>query len=151
MQDAAKSAAASAVHDGFTRMNLRDEDLPFQLLAEDRLEKLEESLRELFLACASYHDLTRTAESFVQGVFFGIRIHLRKTFLIRSNVETGRGRADILLIPRDPASVYSAKILEIKIAKDTESLAQGLEAAFAQIEKRDYVASIRDAGCTKIL
>jgi len=139
------------VNDGFSQLNLRTEDLPFQLLAEDRLEELEESLRELFLACASYHDLNRIAESFVQGVFFGICIHLRKSFLIRSNVETGRGRADILLTPRDPSSGLSGKILEIKIAKDSESLEQGLDAAFAQIDKRDYATSLREAGCNKIL
>ena len=139
------------VNDGFSQLNLRTEDLPFQLLAEDRLEELEESLRELFLACASYHDLNRIAESFVQGVFFGICIHLRKSFLIRSNVETGRGRADILLTPRDPTSGLSGKILEIKIAKDNESLEQGLAAAFAQIDKRDYATSLREAGCNKIL
>ena len=139
------------VSDGFAKMQLELEDLPFQLLAEDRLEELEESLRELFLACASYHDLNRIAESFVQGVFFGICIHLRKSFLIRSNVETGRGRADILLTPRDPASGLSGKILEIKIAKDNETLEQGLAAAFAQIDKRDYASSLREAGCGKIL
>lgn len=137
--------------DAFSQAKVSYEDLPFAMLAEDRLDELQETLTDYFLGCVSYFDLGQAPENFIHGLFFGICAHLREDFVILSNPETGKGRADMLLIPRDPAKNLSAKAIEFKVAKGRESLAGALAAAFAQIEARDYAARLREAQCKKIV
>jgi hypothetical protein len=135
---------------GFEKIGLERDQMPFALLRDDKFDKLEKLLRDYFLACGSYYDLNQSQEQFIHGLFFGIAVHLRSDYLISSNAETGDGRADILMIPRDANSKHSAKIIEFKIAKGRESLKTALAHAFAQIEEKDYAAKIREAGCQKL-
>ena len=134
----------------FEKVGLESDQMPFALLRDDHFDKLEKQLSDYFLACGSYYDLNQSQEQFVHGLFFGIAVHLRSDYLIASNPETGEGRADILMIPRDLSSKLSAKIIEFKIAKGRETLQTALATAFKQIEEKDYAAKIREAGCQKI-
>ena len=131
----------------FEKVGLEEDQMPFALLRDDKFDKLERLLSDYFLACGSYYDLNQSQEQFIHGLFFGIAVHLRSDYLIASNPETGEGRADILMIPRDRSSNLSAKIIEFKIAKGRETLKTALAAAFQQIEEKDYAAKIRETGC----
>jgi len=135
---------------GFEKVGLERDQMPFALLRDDKFDKLEKLLSDYFLACGSYYDLNYSQEQFIHGLFFGIAVHLRSDYLIASNPETGEGRADILMIPRDLSSKLSAKIIEFKIAKGRETLKTALAAAFQQIEEKDYAAKIRETGCGKL-
>ena len=139
------------IRDAFSKAKINPKKLPFVLLAEDRLDELQESLSDYFLGCASYFDLGQVPENFIHGLFFGICAHLRDDFVILSNPETGKGRADLLMIPRDPARGFAAKAIEFKVALEGQDIDAALNAAFAQIDKRDYVARLREAQCQKIV
>ncbi|MEN9359496.1 MAG: hypothetical protein RL095_1031 [Verrucomicrobiota bacterium] len=134
----------------FEKVGLERDQMPFVLLRDDKFDKLEKLLREYFLACGSYYDLNQSQEQFIHGLFFGIAVHLRSDYLIESNPESGEGRADILMIPRNLDSGLSAKIIEFKIAKGRESLKSALAHAFQQIDSKDYAAKVREAGCLKL-
>ncbi|MEN9360744.1 MAG: hypothetical protein RL095_2279 [Verrucomicrobiota bacterium] len=139
------------VRDAFSKARVGPSKLPFVMLAEDRIADLQESLESYFLGCASYFDLGQVPENFIHGLFFGICSHLRKDFVILSNPETGKGRADLLMIPRDPAKKLSAKLIEFKVATEAQTIEQALVAAFEQIVKRDYAARLREAQCERVL
>ncbi|MEN9360433.1 MAG: hypothetical protein RL095_1968 [Verrucomicrobiota bacterium] len=135
----------------FSQAKIRRTEQPFVLLAEDRIPELQKALKSYFKGCASYFDLGKIPETFVHGLFFGICAQLRDDFLISSNPETGEGRADLLMIPRDPNSRLTAKVIEFKIAQDSQSLETALAEAFQQIEDRDYSAKLREAQCSKLV
>jgi Predicted AAA-ATPase/PD-(D/E)XK nuclease superfamily len=135
----------------FSKAKMRHSDQPFALLAEDRIPELQKSLRSYFKGCASYFDLGKIPETFVHGLFFGICAQLRDQFLISSNPETGDGRADLLMIPRDPTSSLTAKVIEFKVAHDSQTIEAALAEAFKQIEDRDYTAKLREAQCSQLV
>lgn len=139
------------VREAFSKARINPEKLPFAMLAEDRLAELQESLSDYFLGCASYFDLAHAPENFIHGLFFGICAHLRDDFIILSNPETGKGRADLLMIPRDPSRGLSAKAIEFKVAAEGQDIEAVLAKAFEQIEKRDYAARLREAQCDRII
>jgi len=135
----------------FSQAKIRHSDQPFALLAEDRIPELQKSLKSYFKGCASYFDLGKFPETFIHGIFFGICAQLRDQFLISSNPETGDGRADLLMIPRDATSKLTAKVIEFKIAHDSQSIETALAEAFKQIDNRDYTAKLREAQCSKLV
>jgi Predicted AAA-ATPase/PD-(D/E)XK nuclease superfamily len=145
------SAFERFVDASFSQAKIRHSDQPFALLAEDRIPELQKSLRSYFKGCASYFDLSKIPEAFVHGLFFGICAQLRDQFLISSNPETGDGRADLLMIPRDPTSHLTAKVIEFKIAHDSQTIEAALAEAFKQIDDRDYTAKLREAQCPKLV
>ena len=145
------SAFERFVDASFSQAKIRHSDQPFALLAEDRIQELQKSLRSYFKGCASYFDLGKIPEAFVHGLFFGICSQLRDQFVISSNPETGDSRADLLMIPRDPASHLTAKVIEFKIAHDSQTIEAALAEAFKQIDDRDYTAKLREAQCPKLV
>ncbi|MCD8078009.1 MAG: PD-(D/E)XK nuclease domain-containing protein [Lachnospiraceae bacterium] len=68
-----------------------------------------------------------------------------------ANRESGDGRYDISLIPREKR--YPGMIMELKWKKnlDEEKLAGLAEEAFAQIEEKGYEADMKEDGITNIL
>ena len=75
----------------------------------------------------------------------GLLAHLRQIYEIRSNVESGYGRADILMRPKTVAYPL-AFIIEFKAIKGDADSAIATTEALAQIESRDYEASLFEAG-----
>lgn len=62
---------------------------------------------------ASYHDFShRTEERFYHLFLLGMMVCLQDDFVIRSNREAGRGRYDLLIMPKDKQAL--AMILELK-------------------------------------
>jgi len=64
------------------------------------ITRLEEILQNLTLSLVSYHDLARLPEAVFHAFIFGLLANLRSVYDIRSNKESGYGRADIIMIPK---------------------------------------------------
>jgi hypothetical protein len=64
---------------------------------------------------------------------------------IRSNTESGYGRADILLKPKTKA-LPRAFIIELKALGPKQDLDEGVRRAFMQIEERAYETQLLQAG-----
>ncbi|MBO4334994.1 MAG: AAA family ATPase [Desulfovibrio sp.] len=73
--------------------------------------------------------------AFLAGLFAGTGVRVRK------NIESGEGRADILL--RDPEHGRAA-CLEVKLAESSERLHGRAEEALAQIAAKRYAAELRE-------
>jgi len=82
------------------------------------------------------------AERFYQGFMLGLLIVMRKEFAINSEVESGQGYADTLMIPKD-RKAPAAVVFEYKVGKSPEALGAKVEEALEQIAMKDYLARVR--------
>ena len=99
----------------------------------------------------SSHDISKNAPERVYHAFvLGLLVSLKETYEIKSNRESGIGRFDVCLFPKNLEDF--GIILEFKKAKkgekDLESLA---ELALRQIESLHYVTELNSRGVQKVL
>ena len=85
-------------------------------------------------------------ERFYHGFVLGLMVDLEQRYIITSNRESGFGRYDCVLEPRNTKD--NAIILEFKVRDpDTEkSLKNTVDAALAQIEAQQYATSLIHKG-----
>ena len=86
---------------------------------------------------------------FYHGFVLGLIAELSDEYQIHSNRESGFGRYDVMMIPRDvSASKKSAIIMEFKVydAESEQSLEGTVKAALAQIEEKAYDAELTTRG-----
>lgn len=86
---------------------------------------------------------------FYHGFVLGLIAELSDEYQIHSNSESGFGRYDVMMIPRDvSASKKSAIIMEFKVydAESEQSLEGTVKAALAQIEEKAYDAELTTRG-----
>lgn len=105
-------------------------------------------MNRVALTTFSYFDTGRNPsgdepERFYHGFVLGLLVELQNRFLITSNRESGFGKYDVVLEPRD-LKKDDAYILEFKVhdAEDEETLKETVQAALRQIEKKQYAAGL---------
>lgn len=81
-------------------------------------------------------------ERFYHGFVLGLLVDLTDRYIITSNRESGFGRYDVMIEPKDKEK--EAIILEFKVfnPKKEATLEDTVKAALAQIEEKDYAASL---------
>ncbi len=78
----------------------------------------------------------------------GLLVHIQPHYLVRSNRESGQGRFDVMIAPREAGK--PGVVLELKVKKKGETLKQALAKALAQIDAKDYAAELRAVGASPI-
>jgi len=85
-------------------------------------------------------------ERFYHGFVLGLMVRLTDRYIVTSNRESGFGRYDVMLEPKDAAK-DNAIILEFKVQSAKEKdLFNTVSEALGQIEKKDYQASLVSKG-----
>ena len=81
-------------------------------------------------------------ERFYHGFVLGLIVDLAQEYVITSNRESGFGRYDVVIEPKDMEK--DAFILEFKVhdAEDEETLKDTVQSALAQIEEKQYAAQL---------
>ena len=118
------------------------------LYAKD-YRKLENAIAEYMSKSISFYDAG--AEAFYHGLILGLLALLDNQYKIKSNRESGYGRYDIGLIPREDR--YPGIIMELKWKKDFDKnrLAELADEALAQIEMMEYDLEMKADGIQDIL
>ena len=111
-------------------------DTLFDALFSGQEKDFEDRLQQILLRFASTYD-TANKESFYHGFMLGISaLFLDKQYIIESNRESGYGRFDIAIFPKDTQK--AGVILEFKDADRTESLEEQADESLRQIQDRQY-------------
>ena len=121
------------------------------LLSGD-VDDFAEQLQEFVSTSMSYFDVSeQDPERVYQAFVLGLLVHLERDYRLRSEREAGDGRADVLLLPKQPNR--PGIILEFKRARkiDGENLQQTAQAALQQIKDKNYVAEFADRNCSFVL
>lgn len=116
------------------------------------LKAMNEYMNEVALKTFSYFDVGKKPseekpERFYHGFVLGLIVDLQGRYMVTSNRESGFGRYDVMMEPKDVEN-DTAFILEFKVydPDDGATLGDTVAAAHAQIEEKQYAASLMAKG-----
>ena len=110
-------------------------------------KKFEILVREMF----SYMDVgENTAENFYHAFVLGMLVGLKDGYYVNSNRESGLGRYDIMLEPKDKDK--NSFIMEFKVleSKEEKNIEETIENAKKQIEEKGYEQNLKERGFKNI-
>ena len=112
-------------------------------------------MNRVALSTFSYFDTGKNPsmeepERFYHGFVLGLMVDLQNRYVITSNRESGFGRYDVMLEPKNPAE-DDAIILEFKVhdADDEDTLKETVQEALKQIEQKQYASNLIARGIPK--
>ena len=119
-----------------------------EALTENRIEDYEENLQEILLTSVSYNDTKKGNEAFYHGLIMGMGLYLEGEYITKSNIESGLGRYDFLIEPKNKSK--RAFIMEFKSTDSVEKLEEVSREALKQIEDKKYDVSLKQNGIKEI-
>ncbi|MGN0482233.1 MAG: AAA family ATPase [Lachnospiraceae bacterium] len=117
----------------------------YQSVLSGDSSSMQKFLKQQLRRTISYHD---KKEAFYHGIMVGFFAAL-PDYTMRSNREYGNGRPDLALVPYDEEEPVI--LMEFKICKKFTEMAEGCQAALAQIEEKAYAEPFLDKGYQKII
>ena len=115
------------------------------------LKEFEKKFRILVVQMFSYLDVgENTAENFYHAFVLGMLVGLKDSYYVNSNRESGMGRYDIMLEPKDKNA--NSFIMEFKVLEDLEenTIEDTIESAKNQIIEKQYEQNMLERGFTNI-
>lgn len=103
--------------------------------------------KKMYASAVSYHD-TGDNEKYYHHFMLGLLLTLGDKYIITSNRESGYGRYDIALEPKDKRNY--GLIFEFKIG-DKNSIEDKAKEALAQINEKKYDTSMKNNGVSKVI
>lgn len=111
--------------------------------------KLQGAIAEYMDKAISFYDAG--TESFYHGLMLGLIALMDNRYKIKSNRESGDGRYDISMFPKEERNPGIIMELKWKKALSTEELDRLAEDAFAQIKDMRYDSEMKEEGIKEIL
>ena len=121
------------------------------LLAAGKVVAFKERLQELLHRSTSFYQTgAKSAELFYSGFMLGLLSTLSSTYVLESERESGLGRPDAVLIPKQGKG-DQALIIEYKVSQEVEGLAAIAQAGLAQIEAQGYATKLKEHAHVKTI
>ena len=130
-------------------------------LREGNISEFEKHLKEVLLENVGIFDVSGIyREQFYHGLMLGIILILKNEYEITSNNFAGKGRYDLLLKPKNLEKRKEGVILELKVVNAIENLSEDkifekleneCDIALQQIEGKEYISVLKNAGVENIL
>lgn len=116
-------------------------------LLSGKLKEMNVYMNRVALQSFSYFDIADSPsfdapERFYHGFVLGLIVDLSRDYVITSNMESGFGRYDVIIEPKDTEK--DAIILEFKVHDEDEekTLEDTVHSAIDQIEEKEYAAGL---------
>ena len=122
----------------FIRRFMRDPDYFRELidsLVKGDMYRFEERLKYIFMTSPSHFDF-KQEEANYHLFILGMLIQLKREYKVKSNLEAGYGRTDVLVLPYDKNKL--GFVFEFKVSKNIEELETKAEEALKQIDEKNY-------------
>jgi len=125
--------------------------LMLESLVKGDVEIFGDILKEFVIKSVSYFDTDTQNENFYHAFVLGMLTGLGENYEIKSNRESGYGRYDVMVIPRDKSKL--GIVMEFKRVNKNrnESLESAVEAALKQIKDKNYKQELLDRQVEDIL
>ena len=118
-----------------------------EALKKNNIKDFEKYLQNILLKSASFHDTK--SEIFYHGLILGMMFYLDRDYIVKSNEESGLGRYDVSIEPRNKNN--RAYILEFKVTKNEQDLEKESKEAIEQIISKKYDTSLKERGVKGIV
>ncbi len=112
------------------------------------IEKFISKFKKVYKSVISYHDVGDN-EKYYHNFMIGLLINLSEKYIISSNRESGDGRYDIIMYPREEGK--HGIIFEFKFVKNKEKLKIKVEEALLQIKEKNYGREMKNYKVKKII
>ena len=102
-------------------------------------ENFARRMNQMLIKMMSYYDAKKQdKEGFYHGLMLGLTAILGNSYRIKSNRESGYGRFDLAIFPKDKTK--TGVIMEFKTAETEAKLEETAQQALMQIETKEYAA-----------
>ena len=115
-------------------------------LKKNKIEDFEKYLQNILLKSTSYNDTKN--EDFYHGLILGMSLFLDRDYYVNSNKESGLGRYDVIIEPKNKNN--RGFILEFKVVKEKEDLNKVSKEAIEQIINKKYDTQLKERGIKDI-
>ena len=117
-------------------------------LKNGKIEEFAKGLQDEILSSLSYFD-TEKDEKYYKIFLIGIFIILANDYIKLSERESGYGRADLVLEPKN--KINPAYIFEFKVVNNEDELENYAKTGFEKIKEKEYDVELRNRGIDKIV
>ncbi len=133
-----------------TKIENKKLEIMLKALIAGDIKLFEKMLKTIVLAVFSYHDFGGDPEKVYHALVAGLLIWISNTHEVKSNRESGYGRYDIMIIPKELTK--TGYVIEFKSVDkdDNETVEKALESALSQIEEKKYKTELKERGIKNI-
>jgi hypothetical protein len=118
-----------------------------EALMEGRVADFAQSLTKFLRFAVSFYD-TANKESFYHGLMLGLLAALLPMFEVLSNRESGYGRFDIAVFPKEVQT--AGALLEFKVAESEGEMPERAKEALLQIKDNKYISEFEQRGVKEV-
>lgn len=121
-------------------------------LVEGDMDKFIKGFEHVVRKTFSYFDVgENTSENFYHAFILGILVNLDGRYKVKSNIESGDGRPDLLIIPNDKTK--KGVVIEFKVVEsgDARLMEEKAKEALQQMKLKKYKEEIINSGIREVL
>lgn len=117
-------------------------------LLDGEIDVFEEIFADYVIKSMSFFDTAEDPEKVYHAFVMGLLLWLSPDYEVKSNRESGYGRYDIMILPKDKSKL--GFIIEFKKIRKKETLESAISSALAQIETQKYETELIARGIKNI-